>query len=103
VASGLPCGPEQKGTPFIDDDVTEVSMAKTVTSKGQVTIPKPVRDLLGIVPGSKVEFCRKEDGSVVLMLADAQSPNSRFARLRGHAGRGLSTDEIMALTRGEKT
>ena len=34
-------------------------MSTTVTSKGQVTIPKPVRDLLGIVPGSKVEISRR--------------------------------------------
>jgi len=31
-------------------------MAVSVTSKGQVTIPKRVRDALGITPGSKVEF-----------------------------------------------
>ena len=77
-------------------------MANTVTSKGQVTIPKSVRDLLGIVPGSEVEFHRGKDGSVVLTRVDAQSPKSRFARLRGHAGKGLSTDEIMALTRGDE-
>ena len=42
----------------------------TVTSKGQVTIPKAVRDLLGIVPGSNVEFRRANDGSVVLSRRD---------------------------------
>ncbi len=76
-------------------------MTATVTAKGQVTIPKPVRDLLGIVPGSKVDFRRVADGSVVLVRADEKPPASRFARLRGHAGKGLSTDAIMALTRGE--
>jgi len=77
-------------------------MSTTVTAKGQVTIPKPVRDLLGITPGSKVDFRRAADGSVVLMRADSKRPVSRFAKLRGHAGKGLSTDAIMALTRGEK-
>ena len=76
-------------------------MTATVTAKGQVTIPKPVRDLLGIVPGSKVDFRRVADGSVVLVRADEKRPASRFAKLRGHAGKGLSTDAIMALTRGE--
>ena len=73
----------------------------TVTSKGQVTIPKAVRDLLGIVPGSKVDFHRAVDGSVVLSRRDDKRPASRFARLRGHAAEGLDTDAIMALTRGE--
>lgn len=76
-------------------------MATTVTTKGQVTIPKPVRDLLGIVPGSRIDFLRTADGSVMLTRVDAKRPNSRFSNLRGHAGKGLSTEEIMALTRGE--
>ena len=76
-------------------------MSTTVTAKGQVTIPKPVRDFLGIAPGSQVEFRRVADGSVVLMRADEGRPASRFTRLRGQAGKGLSTDAIMDLTRGE--
>lgn len=76
-------------------------MSATVTAKGQVTIPKPVRDLLGIVPGSRVDFRRSTDGSVILVRADEKAPASRLAKLRGQAGRGLSTDAIMALTRGE--
>ncbi|NNU69689.1 MULTISPECIES: AbrB/MazE/SpoVT family DNA-binding domain-containing protein [Rhizobium] len=76
-------------------------MATTVTAKGQVTIPKRVRDLLGIVPGSQVDFHRAADGSVVLTRADRKRPVSRFEKLRGHAGKGLDTDAIMALTRSE--
>ncbi len=76
-------------------------MATTVTSKGQVTIPKPVRDHLGIVPGSKVAFRRAADGSIVLEKADGTTQQSRFAALVGIAGPGPSTDEIMAMTRGE--
>jgi len=76
-------------------------MTTTVTAKGQVTIPKPVRDLLGIVPGSKVHFRRAADGSVVFARTDKDQPATRFAKLRGHAGTGLDTDAIMALTRGE--
>ena len=76
-------------------------MTTTVTAKGQVTIPKAVRELLGIVPGSEVDFRRAADGSIVLTRADRQQPASRFQKLRGHAGEGLDTDAIMALTRGE--
>ena len=77
-------------------------MSATVTSKGQVTIPKSVRDLLGIAPGTRVEFKRAGDGSVVLTRVDDKRPISRFAKLRGHAGQGLTTDAIMALTRGDE-
>lgn len=76
-------------------------MATTVTSKGQVTIPKPVRDLLGLEAGSKVEFRYADDGNIVIARADEKKPESRFAKLRGHAGPGMTTDEIMALMRGE--
>ena len=77
-------------------------MNAAVTSKGQVTIPKPVRDLLGIEAGTRVEFRRNDQGEIVLSRADgARAQPSRFAKLRGSAGPGLSTDEIMAMTRGE--
>jgi antitoxin PrlF len=76
-------------------------MATTVTSKGQVTIPKPVRDHLGIVPGSQIAFRRAPDGSIVIEKADGTRQPSRFAEIVGSAGPGLSTDEIMAMTRGE--
>ena len=75
-------------------------MANTVTSKGQVTIPKLVRDHLGIVPGSQVEFRRAADGSIVVEKADGTRQPSRFADVIGSAGPGPSTDEIMALLRG---
>ncbi|MDA8230094.1 MAG: AbrB/MazE/SpoVT family DNA-binding domain-containing protein [Magnetospirillum sp.] len=81
--------------------ITEAEMATTVTRKGQVTIPKPVRDRLGIKAGSAVVFELAPDGRVVLIKVEAGRPVSRFEALRGRAGKGLSTDEIMALTRGE--
>ncbi|PTM50849.1 AbrB/MazE/SpoVT family DNA-binding domain-containing protein [Phreatobacter oligotrophus] len=78
-------------------------MATTVTQKGQVTIPKRVRDALGIVPGSKVEFTPASDGRIVLTKAgdtSGSAGSSRFAKIRGSADLGMSTDEIMALLRG---
>jgi AbrB family looped-hinge helix DNA binding protein len=78
-------------------------MSTRVTRKGQVTIPKPVRDRLNIKPGSAVDFELAPDGRVVLVKAGRKPAERRsaFARLRGSAGPGMTTDEIMALTRGE--
>jgi len=76
-------------------------MATTVTSKGQVTIPKPVRDRLGIAAGSRVNFELAPDGRIVLVKVGGRRRKSRFEALRGRAGKGLSTDEIMALMRGD--
>lgn len=76
-------------------------MATTVTAKGQATIPKPVRDLLGIKAGNLADFQRAPDGRVVLVKLGGKPRPSGFARLRGHAGKGLSTGAILAMTWGE--
>lgn len=73
----------------------------TVTVKGQVTIPKPVRDRLGVKPGDEVKFELADDGRVVISKSRGKAARSKFAALRGRAGKGLATDQIMALTRGE--
>jgi AbrB family looped-hinge helix DNA binding protein len=69
-----------------------------ITTKGQVTIPKNIRELLGITPESEVEF-REENGKVYLVKTGATSKTHRFSKLRGIASVKLSTDEIMELTR----
>jgi antitoxin PrlF len=76
-------------------------MATTVTSKGQVTIPKPVRDRLGIEPGNAVEFRMDPDGRVVLLKVGGDAVPSRFDALRGILPSSPSTDEIMAMLRGD--
>jgi antitoxin PrlF len=75
----------------------------TVTSKGQVTIPKRFREHLGLKAGSRVEFDVGPGGDVVVRKASKTggAKPSRFARLRGTATAGMTTDEIMALTRGD--
>ncbi|MPZ30142.1 MAG: AbrB/MazE/SpoVT family DNA-binding domain-containing protein [Rhodospirillales bacterium] len=75
-------------------------MSVTVTSKGRITIPKRVRDFLGIQQGSLVDFQRGDDGRIVLVKVETKARDSRVARVRGHAGNGLTTDEIMAMVRG---
>jgi hypothetical protein len=54
-------------------------------------------------PGSEIAFRRAADGSIIIEKAAATMPldPDRFAKLRGIAGPGPSTDEIMALLRGE--
>ena len=79
-------------------------MTTTVTSKGQVTIPKRMRELLGIRPGSAVDFELTPAGEVVLRhdKRKIRQPMRRFAQLRGVATVKMSTNQIMALTRGPK-
>jgi antitoxin PrlF len=78
-------------------------MATKVTDEGQVVIPKQVLEHLGIGPGSEVSFRTAADGTIVLEKAEATAalPPGRLGELVGIAGPGLSTDEIMAMTRGE--
>ena len=73
-----------------------------VTEKGQVTIPKDVRDAIGIGAGSEVEF--EIDGVAIVLRKVHDGPsrgNCPAARLRGRGDVALSTDEIMAMTRRE--
>ena len=72
-----------------------------VTEKGQVTIPRHIRDMLGIRRESEVEFV-EENGRVYISKAKTKTKSKRFRKYRGTATVKMSTDEIMALTRGEK-
>ena len=78
----------------------ETMMSATVTAKGQITIPKAVRDALGVKPGSKVEFKRLDDGQIAIVKEGAR-PKNRFDKMRGSAGPGPTTEELMALLRGD--
>ncbi|MBI3978324.1 MAG: AbrB/MazE/SpoVT family DNA-binding domain-containing protein [Chloroflexi bacterium] len=73
----------------------------TVTSKGQITIPKEVRDALGLVPGSQVEF-EIESGRAVLRKTVSPQAFQRWqGYLRGQLPAG-SVDELMEMLRGER-
>lgn len=79
-----------------------------VTEKGQVTIPKDVRDRLGIVPGSQVEFVPDEKGArLVLVSSNADRNQTNFdAWIRSVSGTfdtdGMTTDEYMEWLRGPR-
>ena len=77
-------------------------MATTVTSKGQITVPKAVRDYLGLKSGSAVTFDRLATGEVVLRPAKSNKKRraSLFAKLRGRTTVRMKTEDILALTRG---
>jgi AbrB family looped-hinge helix DNA binding protein len=75
-----------------------------ITSKGQVTIPVDFRRRTGLLPGTEVEF--ELDGEGVRIRRAPRARRSTrgatvVARLRGRGTVQMSTDEIMALTRGE--
>lgn len=75
-----------------------------ITSKGQVTIPADIRDAAGLLPNTDVDFIL--DGDTVRIVR-AASPRKQtrgdqlVARLRGRGSRRMTTEEIMALTRGD--
>ncbi len=70
-----------------------------VTSKGQVTIPQDIRRRLGVEPGSEVDFV-VDDDAVRLVRRTEGGGTALVSRMRGR-GLTMTTDEIMALTRGE--
>jgi AbrB family looped-hinge helix DNA binding protein len=74
-----------------------------VGEKGQVTIPKGLRDALGLGVGSRVDFELGEGDTVILRKArDGHGRGRTVAdRLRGRGDVAMTTDEIMDLTRGD--
>jgi AbrB family looped-hinge helix DNA binding protein len=76
-----------------------------ITSKGQVTIPQEIRNRLGLLPHTKVEFELAGDHARIRKArrAPGESARARLAlnALRGTADVVMSTDDILALTRGE--
>lgn len=77
-----------------------------ITSKGQVTIPVRIREQAGLMPNTEVEFAYEGDGKVSVLRARKTKRKGRgeriVAHLRTHRGDlKMTTEEIMALTRGE--
>ncbi|HTT83530.1 MAG TPA: AbrB/MazE/SpoVT family DNA-binding domain-containing protein [Rhizomicrobium sp.] len=77
-----------------------------ITSKGQVTIPARVREQAGLLPNTEVEFILSANGEVRLVKAMKKSTRKSrgemlVEHMRGKGTGKMTTDEIMALMRGE--
>lgn len=81
-------------------------MPTNLTSKGQVTIPKRIRDELQLAPGAAVEFSVNAAGEVVLhrprpVAGVRRLQKDRFDAVRGAADVRWQTDELMKLLRAD--
>jgi antitoxin PrlF len=74
----------------------EAVMKAVVAERGQVTIPKPLRDKLGIRPGTELEFAAK-NGTLVARKAETDP----VSRVYGCLGRQGNTDEFVRVLRGD--
>ena len=77
----------------------------TITVKGQVTIPQALRERFGLLPGTEVEFIPGDDGLRMRPRRRGRKAPTTFdgwlAAAAGSARTKLTTDELMAITRGE--
>ena len=76
-------------------------MSTTLTSKGQVTIPKQIRDALNLAPGCSVDFAVTREGQVVIHKVGERPSRKpdRFDAVRGKADIKWRTEDLMALLR----
>jgi len=75
-----------------------------LTSKGQVTIPEHIRHRLGLLPHTEVEFDIVGDSVRIRKKAGKKSRGQRLLDAMRRAPKpkpGMTTDQLMALTRGE--
>ena len=77
----------------------------TITVKGQVTIPQALRERFGLMPGTEVEFVADADALRLKPRKRGKGGASAFdawlSKAAGSAVTNLTTDQIMATTRGE--
>jgi len=76
-------------------------MGYALTSKSQVTLPKAIRELLGVSPGQEIDYEALPDGRVVIFPVRRAGTENPFKPLLGIGLRKRPTDEIMRETRGE--
>ncbi len=77
-------------------------MGHAITVKGQVTIPKAMREHMKVAQGQEIEFVAQPNGQVLMFpvqkTADAENP---FLKWRGTGILKMSTEEILRETRGD--
>jgi AbrB family looped-hinge helix DNA binding protein len=73
-----------------------------ITTDGQLTIPQRIREKLDLTPNTEVEFLEENGRFYVIKIPVLPRDSSPFRRLRGVATVKMSTDDIMALTRGDE-
>ncbi len=78
-----------------------------ITAKGQVTIPQEIRERTGFLPHTEVDFVLDDDGVVRIVKSDRKGKPTRGqllveALIRSRPHLTMTTDELMALTRGEE-
>jgi AbrB family looped-hinge helix DNA binding protein len=77
-------------------------MGHAITVKGQVTIPKAMREHMNVTQGQELEFVAQPNGQVLMFpakkSADAENP---FLKWMGTGISGMTTEEILRETRGD--
>ena len=73
-----------------------------VTTKGQVTIPLALRTKTGMLPGSEVEFIEERGQLYLRKIKGSGRGGGLVTRMTGQGNLKMSTDEILALTRGSE-
>ena len=74
-------------------------MHTTMTIKGQITLPKPIRDSLGLQPGDKIEFAAAEGGFLLRRRVNREAID-KWRGFLSHL-KGKSSDDIVNSMRGE--
>ena len=73
-----------------------------LNSKGQVTIPAPLRARHGLHEGDEVDVVEQDEDLRIVRVESGPTAGARLVqRMRGRASTTMSTDELMGLLRGE--
>ena len=97
---------ETRSITFFMIGITESELATNVTVKGQVTLPKAVREAANIRPGDRVNVRARPEGGVIIEAEAAAKSTEAYINVlkdmsRRRPFRGFSTEEIMRMTPGD--